>query len=45
MINELVTTALKNACYLQGITNKAKTILHNDLASQYISYNSARMLE
>lgn len=37
MTNELVTTALKNACYLQGITNKAETIFHSDLGSQYTS--------
>ncbi len=37
MTNNLVMTALKNACYLQGIDKNSKIIFHSDLGSQYTS--------
>nr|WP_163235790.1 hypothetical protein [Clostridium perfringens] len=36
MTNDLVMTALKNACYLQGIGKCNKIIFHSDLGSHNI---------
>ena len=37
MTNDLVITALKNACYLQRVDKNSKIIFHSDLGSQYTS--------
>lgn len=37
MTNNLIITALKNACYLQDIDKNSKIIFYSDLGSQYTS--------